>query len=850
MEDVTANRRKKSWKEVNASIQEAISALKQLTTSSPELWAKLARAAHTAGAHDQTLECAAAAVAAVLSVPADKVRAMSDAANATTGEWFWLAVAEHVQARTLLGRVKPALQHTLVQVQLRVQALRHAVNAARFGAFAGRKNVVEAAARTAANACRPLASCPTTQSLLVDPLTQACKALNSTGAVTPAFQGRINSLLYTCLIGTNQVAAALKHSGSLVRSMPQKGAASVWALRIEMLLGAGAPVAAEMGALGSYPDEMQAAAWLSVAQRCPGELVQLQALRRCIAIISLKPWLQAEYYAAYAEWVMTRGSFEATQSDDVTREALTEAARLLLSMDKPFDADDDKDGDAAAAAGGKGVPRSTATTQRPPAGSQAASLRAHTRKTGATASCVKSSTRSSKGKAGATPIPEEPHAPSCLEPRQLELLVRVFLLRAHISPDSLQRLDCLLAAHHYALRLLRTALLAAMGQADASGRQRAPSAGAETLTLPPTLAGWAAFSASVAADKKWDSLAAAPASRSAQQQALTLQQVPRPERTLHWLAHLRQQLRANGLHLHALPVTLLQHVIARALVSSAAGSSYLLPLSESCEEVGLAEAAASVRAAAGDVGALTADDEAALAQEIELRQMVSDAFAMGAASVQCPRSGMPAAATSSDLPAHGRPALLGASHKRITLEFGRRSARHSASPFVNESTAASSAKHGGLPAPASALSSVMLAAQGASDVTASPFLQGLAAASLRLEAAPSAAHGRHDSSDALLPLDMHQVLLLRAEYLAGRGCYSAACTLLGVVTRHAAACGDIDAHARSLVKSAQLEALARRPDRAVELIQQAQGLGGGMAFWAELICSYAKYRYALVANVQ
>jgi hypothetical protein len=137
----------------------------------------------------------------------------------------------------------------------------------------------------------------------------------------------------------------------------------------------------------------------------------------------------------------------------------------------------------------------------------------------------------------------------------------------------------------------------------------------------------------------------------------------------------------------------------------------------------------------------------------------------------------------------------------------------------------------------------MLAAKDATTNGKSTFVQRLAAASLRVDAASVPSALLAQTVAALLPLDTCRALLMRAEYLAGRGCYGAASDLLASVTRHAAACGDVDTHARSLLKCAQLEALARRPERAVELVQQAQALGGGMQFWKDLICSYATYRY-------
>ena len=97
------------------------------------------------------------------------------------------------------------------------------------------------------------------------------------------------------------------------------------------------------------------------------------------------------------------------------------------------------------------------------------------------------------------------------------------------------------------------------------------------------------------------------------------------------------------------------------------------------------------------------------------------------------------------------------------------------------------------------------------------------------------------------PLELHphsesELLLTRASQLARHGFYGEAKQLAAAVLMHSQIKGYSDLTVRCLLVMADLEGMVQRPVRAVELVQQAQALGGPMELWVEMICSYATHR--------
>jgi hypothetical protein len=56
------------------------------------------------------------------------------------------------------------------------------------------------------------------------------------------------------------------------------------------------------------------------------------------------------------------------------------------------------------------------------------------------------------------------------------------------------------------------------------------------------------------------------------------------------------------------------------------------------------------------------------------------------------------------------------------------------------------------------------------------------------------------------------------------------------------AAGDSDTEAELLLQQARLEALADRPDAAIDLLQAAQALGGSLVLWRDSVALYAAVR--------
>ena len=119
VEELMAGGKVMAYKDVHAKVAEGIEALQRHPVLNVEMWAKLARAALSRASYGQALECSRAALRGVpQGVNAAHVRQAEDAPELKGATWFWLAVAELVQARATLALLRPALQDVGVQLAL------------------------------------------------------------------------------------------------------------------------------------------------------------------------------------------------------------------------------------------------------------------------------------------------------------------------------------------------------------------------------------------------------------------------------------------------------------------------------------------------------------------------------------------------------------------------------------------------------------------------------------------------------------------------------------------------------------------------------------------------------------
>lgn len=82
--------------------------------------------------------------------------------------------------------------------------------------------------------------------------------------------------------------------------------------------------------------------------------------------------------------------------------------------------------------------------------------------------------------------------------------------------------------------------------------------------------------------------------------------------------------------------------------------------------------------------------------------------------------------------------------------------------------------------------------------------------------------------------------LLQGEYLAKRGHYAAARSLLSRARAHAADCGNREAEARCLLALSRAELAARNPAEAVALVQVGMGMGRWGNNQDHLVCCKAQ----------
>jgi hypothetical protein len=215
--------------------------------------------------------------------------------------------------------------------------------------------------------------------------------------------------------------------------------------------------------------------------------------------------------------------------------------------------------------------------------------------------------------------------PAVLGPRtlpaaaRLDGLVRVFVLLAHVARDGDDTAAHLLAAQHYALRLLVGALQAAA----AADSDAAPPCGDQQSALPAVAlvpGDWA----------RWCEEEQMTAALATDRSEHALSSLPRPELLLAALTLLADQLARAGHYLAALPVVHLRRLAARclkhgALSAAAAAALQLTGLLEALELPSEAQRwldeAAGIEAAAG-----ASRDAASSAEQAQLHGLVRAAL--------------------------------------------------------------------------------------------------------------------------------------------------------------------------------------------------------------------------------
>ncbi|KAK9813259.1 hypothetical protein WJX72_011566 [[Myrmecia] bisecta] len=311
-------------------IQVALAILTALQPHSAELCTKLAKAALRAGLPGSALQCAEAAAGALPEglKPAD-VAEKEEVPGAAAALWYWLAVAEDIHGQAVMASLRPGQQDRAVQCQLKQLAMGHFLTAARFGTFAKRHDVVEAAAHHLWNAALEFMPAAATRKLVAKAVEAVVGNLNGAAAKDMPFQVAINCLLYECLADEAQWDTGLRHCTAALAVVPQTHQRKLCLWKVTFLSRQGRGVMEEMRRLKDGGELLAAAAWQSLAQQSAHKRDQLVARQQAVELLKELPWAKAEFLIEYAEWL-----FLAMKDREAAEDVLLSAADYLLELDQ------------------------------------------------------------------------------------------------------------------------------------------------------------------------------------------------------------------------------------------------------------------------------------------------------------------------------------------------------------------------------------------------------------------------------------------------------------------------------------------------------------------------------------
>jgi hypothetical protein len=401
-----------------------------------------------------------------------------------------------------------------------------------------------------------LANVPAARGALVSQLQDLCSAVNSTGTTNAALQADVNALLCMCLVASGESGRAVEHSTRALLACPAEGQDRLWAWRIQAATLTtttnSSDVVSAMGHVGSYPVHFQAAAWLGLTQCSSSQAAQHAALARCLHAAAGKPDLAARYHAEWAEWLLKSDSAMVWRS--AACDALAYAFKLLITLDCP--------------------------STRPYA--EAMAFKSHANSSQMDSSGVAVGAESIGSNSGKFDLK--------LGVLELELLVRVSLLRALAAEDQAEDLDWLHAAQHYAVRMLRTCFLAPC-TSDTADTVVPVTADIKLPELPHE---WLTFQLTDRLISLLDK-----AKESPSLIALTHGTVLQYDRTQQCLDLLVEKLQRHGCMLECVPLRWLQYVCTRQLKGVADASVFLMEASLLLKQLGSVEAASQCLVAAG-----------------------------------------------------------------------------------------------------------------------------------------------------------------------------------------------------------------------------------------------------------
>eukprot|EP00200_Dunaliella_tertiolecta_P013666 CAMPEP_0202394750 /NCGR_PEP_ID=MMETSP1127-20130417/93597_1 /ASSEMBLY_ACC=CAM_ASM_000462 /TAXON_ID=3047 /ORGANISM="Dunaliella tertiolecta, Strain CCMP1320" /LENGTH=1471 /DNA_ID=CAMNT_0048997397 /DNA_START=145 /DNA_END=4558 /DNA_ORIENTATION=- len=440
-------------------LREAMEILKGLPLLSVELWAKLARAAAGVQVWNVALECSREAAKVMpLGLELNDIEAPSEVPEIDSNGWFWLAVSESIEGRAIMALVRPRAQSDVTQLNLRRTALDSFVVASRFACFVRKADLVEHVARLAWAAAKPFLRKPLLRVSIIRPLGIITSNLNMLGAADRHFQVHLNVVLLEALSSGRMWAEALTCVDEAMRCIPNRSLhRPLLTWKAYCLAQSGRNALSEMTKVKEYIPEYQGHAWAVLSHHSAARYDQVQALQQSFKAVAMQPWNKADYLTEYAEWLISSGQNDGDTAEDV----LLSAADALLEFDVGEEDEEEEE--------------AVKKEEKPMAAEDPKKK--------------KKKKRLGKSIEEASLDPNKP--PAKLTAPLLDRLMRIWVMLSQVANSADEHTDYMLTAHHYAVRMLTSAIIAAhhVPKSGSSQPKEHPPAAPDATAADGTAAG-------------------------------------------------------------------------------------------------------------------------------------------------------------------------------------------------------------------------------------------------------------------------------------------------------------------------------------------------------------------------
>lgn len=424
-----------------------------------QLWARLAKEALALREYSVATSCSNRALDNVPPLPAANEVVRDSAAK----RWRFFSLCEMVVGQSLMATLDPDRQEKGYQDRLRLQAVSHFALAASYGGLSFREGLVIAAARHFWNAATSFMHSAVTRQILIRPLETIVDNLPRASAMSDEsdveFQVSLFKLLFDCLNDHGRWKDGMRVVNKAFTQLPQEHHKALWEARIAFVSKVGRDVAGDMFKVKEYDVRTQARVWATVARSSSSKFEQLSAYHSAIAILDDYPVNCAEYMIEYGEWLYCN-DFPIEDAED----QLQAAADILLDIEHAPDLEEADHGSEYGGTSDGG--RSRLATARRTGAATAKSARSELGHSvvASTAGSVQGGNETSRRKIGNAATSAralsvlgtqagDGQSVTRLNVQHLEMLSRIYVMLARMSPNFQERVEYCFLAHYYFMRM-------------------------------------------------------------------------------------------------------------------------------------------------------------------------------------------------------------------------------------------------------------------------------------------------------------------------------------------------------------------------------------------------------------